>query len=104
MKAFNIWLTGDKNSNNLICKIGNAYGYAVGADGKYTNSGHRTDISTIDLGPGSIFMTSNADWWLASPSCAANNCAMRVHSQSALLWGTLYSFREGFCPIVPLDL
>ena len=69
MKAYNVWITGNKEATNLICKVESEWGYSVGANGTYANSGYYTNNNTIQAGPNNIFKTDvDYSWWLASPS------------------------------------
>ena len=104
MKAFNIWKTGNKDSNNLINKIENAKGYSVGSNGEYENSGYWTKDNTIESGPSNIFMkVGNHFWWLASPSSDHSGDVLFISGYNAYVNGYSYINTYGICPIVPLD-
>ena len=102
MKAFNVWKTGNKDATNLICKIGNANGYSVGANGTYANSGYYTNNNTIEAGPNNIFMTANNIWWLASPSSNYSSRVLRVYGNLASVNNYSYDYAWGLCPVVSL--
>ncbi len=107
MKAFNVYKTGNKNATNLICKIGNANGYSVGANGSYTWNGsdeYYTGNDAIQPGPNNVFMTSGDNyWWLASPSSYYSNNVLNVHGNYAYVNYGGYYYADGVCPVVPLD-
>ena len=107
MKAYNVWKDNNKNSTTLICKIGNANGYSVGANGTYDNSGYCTNNSTIEAGPNNIFMTAGENWWwLASPSSNTDGydayCVLVVYGSYAGVLYTDYISARGVCPVVSL--
>ena len=103
MKAYNVWKDNNKDSTTLICKIGNANGYSVGANGTYNNSGYFTNNNTIEAGPNNIFMTAeNNHWWLASPSSSSDDCVLNVNGYYARVGDGLYSHALGVCPVVSL--
>ena len=101
MKAFNVWKTGNKDATNLICKIGNANGYSVGANGTYANSGYYTNSNTIESGPNNIFMTAGNYWWLASPSSDRSSAVLIVYGYDAGV-SSNNSGAWGLCPVVSL--
>ena len=101
MKAYNVWKDNNKDSTTLICKIGNANGYSVGANGTYDNSGYYTNSSTIEAGPNNIFMTADNFWWLASPSLVNYRSVLGVHGRSASV-NYYYGGTYGVCPVVSL--
>jgi len=103
MKAFNVWKDNNKNSTTLICKIGNANGYSVGANGTYTHSGDFTNDYTIEAGPNNIFMTAGSNyWWLASPSSYSTSNVLIVHGAFTRVDASSYSITYGVCPVVSL--
>lgn len=103
MKAFNIWKTGNKDSNNLINKIENSNGYSVGSNGEYENSGLNTNENTIEPGPNNIFMTKGEHGWYLASTSSCNNYSMRyVYGNNAFI-GNGAGAEGGICPIVPLD-
>ena len=102
MKAFNVWKTGNKNATNLICKVENKYGYSVGANGTYANSGSYTNNNTIESGPNNIFMTKDGYWWLASPSSFSISGVLHVYGDSASVSYFSYNAPGGVCPVVSL--
>ena len=103
MKAYNVWKDNNKDSTTLICKIGNANGYSVGANGTYANSGSYTNGSTIEAGPNNIFMTAGENYWrLASPSSNSNDKVLDVNGNSARVGRNYYSSSLGVCPVVSL--
>ena len=103
MKAFNVWKTGNKDATNLICKVENANGYSVGANGTYkANSGWYTADDTIEAGLNNIFMTAGTNyWWLASPSSRTNEFVLFVDCNHARV-DTLSAATYGVCPVVSL--
>ena len=104
MKAFNVWKTGNKDATNLICKVESKYGYSVGANGTYDNSGYHTNDNTIEAGPNNIFMTKYGYWWLASTSYNSLNNVLIVFGDHAFVLGNHYSdaYGYGVCPVVSL--
>ena len=104
MKAYNVWKDNNKDSTTLICKIGNANGYSVGANGNYNNnSGYSTAINTIEAGPNNIFMTAGSNyWWLASPHSSSSNAVIHVNGKRAYVNGNIYNYATGVCPVVSL--
>ena len=103
MKAFNVWKTGNKDAKNLVCKVGSANGYSVGANNAYANSGSYTNANTIEAGPNNIFMTAGSNyWWLVSPSSGSNDRVLIVSGNSARVTYGSYNGTGGVCPIVSL--
>ena len=103
MKAYNVWKDNNKDSTTLICKIGSQYGYSVGANGTYANSGYYTNNNTIEAGPNNIFMT--AGWstcWLASPSSRNSDRVLYVNGIDAHVDITGYDDALWLCPVVSL--
>ena len=87
MKAYGVYKEADgdpnRNSTALICKIGNANGYSVGADNSYTWNGsteYNTGNNSIEAGPNNIFLTDA--WWLSSPSSQAG---LRIYGTNSNL-------------------
>ncbi len=102
MKAFNVWKTGNKNATNLICKVENKYGYSVGANGTYANSGYFTNSNTIESGPNNIFMTAGSNyWWLASPSSYGSGSVLYVRGYADVN-NNDFNYTYGVCPVVSL--
>ena len=104
MKAYNVWKDNNKDSTTLICKIGSRkFGYLVGANGTYANSGYYTNDNTIEAGPNNIFMTSGTNWWwLASPSSSGSDRVLYVTGDNAKVYYAGYNIAYGCCPIVSL--
>ena len=102
MKAFNVWKTGNKDATNLVCKVESAWGYSVGANGTYDNSGYYTNRNTIEAGPNNIFMTASRALWLASPSSSSINNVLYVDGSSADVGNYNYHYARGACPVVSL--
>ena len=107
MKAFNVWKDNNKDSTTLICKIGNANGYSVGAQNSYTWNGsneYYTGNNSIEAGPNNIFMTAgyNYWWWLASPSSSNSSNVLIVNGDIACVGGGPYDRAWGLCPVVSL--
>ena len=106
MKAYNVWKDNNKNSTTLICKIGNANGYSVGAQNSYTWNGsneYNTGKNSIEAGPNNIFMTAGSNhWWLASPSSSSIDRVLYVRGNSASVDYSTYSGTMGVCPVVSL--
>ena len=114
MKAFNIY---KEDGMALINKIGNTYGYSVGANGSYTwnNSNESyTGRGAIEEGPNNIFMTSgdnnnNNCWWLASPSSMTENAIIFIPGNTAEVSAAVsmdssgYRPQYGICPIVAIS-
>ena len=94
---------GNKDATNLICKVENANGYSVGANGTYkANSGWYTADDTIEAGLNNIFMTAGTNyWWLASPSSRTNEFVLFVDCNHARV-DTLSAATYGVCPVVSL--
>ena len=106
MKAYNVWKDNNKDSTTLICKIGNANGYSVGAQNSYTWNGsneYDTGNNSIEAGPNNIFMTAGGInyWWLASPSSGSNGFVLYVYGL-AYVNGLHFSNTFGVCPVVSL--
>ena len=100
MNAYNVW---KDNRYSLICKIGSQYGYSVGANGTYDNSGWYTNADTIEAGPNNIFMTARGNyWWLASPSSQSSNSVLCVSIGGARVDYYYCSGAYGVCPVVSL--
>ena len=106
MKAYNVWKDNNKNSTTLICKIGNANGYSVGAQNSYTWNGsneYYTGNNSIEAGPNNIFMTAGSNhWWLASPSSRNDDRVLLVYGIGAGVGNYDYSYMLGVCPVVSL--
>ena len=103
MKAYNVWKDNNKDSTTIICKIGNAKGYSVGANNAYANSGNYTNSNTIEAGPNNIFMTAGYNWWwLASPSSAYSNSVLLVNGSDVDVDFRGYGSTFGVCPVVSL--
>ena len=102
MKAYNVWKDNNKDSTTLICKIENANGYSVGANGTYDNSGYYTNNNTIEAGSNNIFMTAGTNhWWLASPSSSSSSYVLYVNGYYAYVRSNPGS-SYGVCPVVSL--
>ena len=106
MKAYNVWKDNNKDSTTLICKIGNANGYSVGAQNSYTWNGsneYNTGKNSIEAGQNNIFMTAGSNhWWLASPSSSSIDRVLYVRGNSASVDYSTYSGTMGVCPVVSL--
>ena len=106
MKAYNVWKDNNKDSTTLICKIGNANGYSVGAQNSYTWNGSNeiyTGDGSIKAGPNNIFMTADNFWWLASPSSHHANYVLYVNGYGAYVHvNAYYDVTTGVCPVVSL--
>ena len=103
MKAFNVWKDNNKDATNLVCKVERSYGYSVGANGTYDNSGYKTNKNTIEAGPNNIFMPEkNNYWWLASPSSFRYDYGLYANGINANVDYNSLSSNFGVSPVVSL--
>ena len=100
MKAYNVWKDNNKDSTTLICKVDSKYGYSVGANGTYDNSGNWTNDNTIEAGPNNIFIILGKSYWLASPQSSSN--VLFVSGSSGGYITSNWSGAYPECPIVSI--
>ena len=78
-----------------------AFGYSVGVNGTYSNSGNYQNDNSLSAGPSSIFYTTNKYLWLASPVRYDAYAVLNVRGNYANVDG-YYSGTYGVCPLVSL--
>ena len=101
MKAYNVWKTGNKDATNLICNVESVYGYSVGANNAYANSGYATLNKILEAGPNNIFMGEHLDvWWLASPSANTQFRILYISGFHKAVGTNYLSENVGTCPVV----
>ena len=90
-------------STNGTYSTNNGKGYFVGADGSYANNGWYTNNNIIDTEQNEIYMKSNKNTWIASPSPDTTHNVSNVNGSGAYInCGARLHLSYGMCPLVSL--
>lgn len=102
MRAYNVWMSGTPTATDLICEIGNMYGYKVGANGVYKYPYTETPRNSVYLGPEFVFGANGVLWYLSSPLCMEHHVVGIYTVNYTDVSGNWYSNENWISPLVCL--